>query len=175
MTKRSSERSRPGRGQWLVGAAVFGLLLIGIQLWPRDETRITSLLEGLCAQLNETRDAASLAELRQTLRSTLVPSASVRVAELNEDAEGRAAVEERAGQLLSSGVPLSFALSSIEVHRSGQLARADFDLLVAPRGSGEQRRELRRTRVRLAKSDGKWRIEAIEVDRVADSPPEARP
>ncbi|MEP7051368.1 MAG: hypothetical protein ABJB12_13495 [Pseudomonadota bacterium] len=167
--------SRLPRRHWIFAAAALLAALVVLQLWPRDETRITSLLQGLCAQLNETRDPATLAQLRAVLASSLLPDASVRVTELNEDAESRAEVQQRAGLLLSGGVPLSFALSSVEVHLSGALARADFDLLVMPRGSGEQRRELRHSRVRLHKGDGEWRIEAIEVDPVADSPPEARP
>ena len=154
---------------------MLGLGFIGLQLWPRDESRITGLLQDLCAQLNETRDTATLAQLRQMLDRSLLPNASVRVSELDVLAEGRAEVEQRAAQLLSNGVPLSFALSSIEVHVSGKLARADLDLLVMPRGSGEQRRDLRRTRVRLSKDHGDWRIEAVEIDALAESEPEARP
>lgn len=171
---RSGERSRFGRRHWFA-FLVTGLVLVVVQLWPHEEARITNLLQGLCAQLNQTRDPATLAQLRHTLSSALLPNASVRVTELNEDAEGRAEIEQRAEQLLSRGVPLSFALSGVEVHLSGKLARADFDLLVTPHGSGEQRRELRRTRVRLVQSSGQWRIEAVEVDPVAESPPEARP
>ena len=167
--------SRLGRRHRIAGIAILGLGLIGLQFWPRDETRITSLLQGLCAELNETRDVATLAQLRQALDSALLPNASVRVTELDLAAEGRAEVEQRAGQLLSNGVPLSFALSSIEVHVSGKLARADMDLLLMPRGSGEQRRDVRRTRVRLNESSGAWRIEAVDIDAVAESEPEARP
>ena len=164
-----------GRRHWVAGIAIIGLGLIGVELWPRDETRISSLLQALCAELNETRDAATLAQLRQGLSSALLPNASLRVTELDLDAEGSAEVEQRAGQLLSSGVPLSFGLSSVEVHVSGKLARVDLDLLVMPRGSGEQRRDVRHTRVRLSKSGGDWRIEAVEIDGVAESEPEARP
>ncbi len=164
-----------GRRHWIAGIAVVALGLVGFELWPRDATRITGLLNGLCAQLNETRDGASLAQLRQALSTALLPNASLRVIELDLDAEGSDEIARRANELLTSGVPVSFALSSMDVHVSGALARVDLDLLVMPRGSGEQRRDLRHTRVRLSKADGAWRIEAVEIAGVADSQPEARP
>jgi len=55
------------------------------------------------------------------------------------------------------------------------LARVDADLSVTVRGSGEQRRELRRTRVRLRKPSSRWQIENVEVDPVEFAEPEARP
>ena len=167
--------SRLGRRHWIAGIAVVAVGLVGSELWPRDETRITGLLNGLCAQLNETRDGASLAQLRQALSTELLPNASLRVVELDLDAEGSDEIARRASALLASGVLVSFALSSMEVHVSGALARVDLDLLVTPSGSGEQRRDLRHTRVRLSKTGGAWRIEAVEIDGVAESQPEARP
>jgi hypothetical protein len=55
------------------------------------------------------------------------------------------------------------------------LARVDLDLILTVRGSGEQSRDLRHTHVRLAKSAAGWRIEAVEINAVAPSQPEARP
>ncbi len=40
----------------------------------------------------------------------------------------------------------------------------DADLLLTVSGSGEQRRDLRRTRVLLRKTDAAWRIERVEID-----------
>jgi hypothetical protein len=155
--------------------AALGLGLVGYELWPSDERRITALLNDLCAKLNQTRDAASLVEIRTALRAALLPNASLRVTELSLDAQDADDVIARASELLTSGVPLSFALNSIEVHLSGHLARVDVDLIASTRGSGEQSRDLRHTHVRLAKSAVRWQIEAVEVDSVARSEPEARP
>ncbi len=164
-----------GRRLLVCSAAIFGLGLLGYELWPNDERRITHLLDELCAKLNQTRDPASLTELQAALRSWLRPGASVRVAELELEVEGAEQVIAHSQELLTLGMPLSFALDSVQVHQSGRLARVDADLLVTTRGSGEQSRDLRRTHVRLAKSKLGWRIEAIEVEPVAASQPEARP
>ena len=156
--------------------AAVGVGVVGYELWPRDETRISSLLNELCAQFNEVSDPGSLARLKQSVNSALLPNASVRVAELGIDAEGREEITRyMASGLLAAGAPLSFSLSSIEIHLSGKLARVDLDLLVMPHGSGEQRRDVRHTRVRLNKGGGGWKIEAVEIDGVAESQPEARP
>ena len=156
--------------------AAVATALVGYELWPRDETRIASLLNGLCAQCNEIRDPGSLARLKDSLNTALLPTASARVTELGIDAEGREQITGYvAGELLSAGAPLFFSLNGMDVHVSGNLARVDLDLLVMPHGSGEQRRDLRHTRVRLRKIAADWRIEAIEIDRVAESQPEARP
>ncbi|MEO8902483.1 MAG: hypothetical protein ABI488_10890 [Polyangiaceae bacterium] len=156
--------------------AAVGFGVVGYELWPRDETRIADLLNDLCAQFNEMRDPSSLARLKQSVNAALLPAASVRVAELGMDAEGREQITHyMAGELLAAGVPLSFSLSSMELHVVGRLARVDLDLLVMPRGSGEQRRDLRHTSVRLNKTGRDWKIESVEIDGVAESQPEARP
>jgi hypothetical protein len=166
--------SGSGRRPFLIIVATFAAGLLGYELWPRDETRIASLLNGLCAKLNETRDERSLTALRQALRSTLLPTASVRIRELDSELEGAPAVAERAGELLDN-VPLSFSLSSIEAHVSGRLARVDADVSIVASGSDEQRRDLRHTSIRLSKTGEQWRIESLELDAVAPSQPEARP
>ena len=158
----------------LLAAACAGLALLGYLLWPRDETRIADLLTDLCAKLNQTRDEARLGELQSFLRAALLPEARVHASEVDADWDGRETVVERARELLS-GPPLSFVLSGIEVHLSGLLARVDADLSVTVRGSGEQRRDLRRTRVRLRKVSATWQIEAVEVDPLESAEPEARP
>ena len=158
----------------MIAAACLALGLFGYELWPRDEKRISAVLNELCTELNQTRDEASLARLRQFLDRALEPEISVHSSELDRPLEGRAEVSERAAALLN-GVPLSFALSTVEIHVSGTLARVELDLIVTVRGSGEQRRDLRHTRVRLAKRGDAWQIEDIEVDAVAPSEPEARP
>jgi len=94
--------------------------------------------------------------------------------ELEQRLLGVRAVSERAADLLT-GAPLTFALSSVEIHLTGHLARVDADLLVTVRGGGEQRRELRRTRLRLVKPDTEWQLEAVEIAAVLPSEPEARP
>jgi hypothetical protein len=132
-------------------------------------------LNDLCAKLNQTHDEATLVDLQQSLSKALLPNASVRVTELGVDLQGADEVTQRMRELLASGVPLSFALNSLEVHLSGRLARVEVDLLVTTRGSGEQSRDLRHSHVRLAKSVAGWRIEAVEIDPVAASQPEARP
>ncbi len=164
-----------GRRPVVIAAAAFALGLLGYELWPSDERRITYLLNDLCAKLNQTRDPASFQQLQSALESALLPSVSVRVMELELAVDGADQAVQRSRDLLTSGVPLSFALNSVEVHLSGRLARVDMDLLVTTRGSGEQSRDLRRSHVRLAKSAPGWRIEAIEVEPVAPSQPEARP
>jgi ketosteroid isomerase-like protein len=164
-----------GRRPLVIAALAVGLALAGYELLPRDEQQITSLLNELCAKLNQVHDEPGLAELQQALHQALLPNASVRVTELDVEVSGADEITERARQQLKSGVPLSFALNSLEVHLSGRLARVDVDLLVTARGSGEQSRDLRHTHVRLTKSAAGWRIEAIDIDPVAASEPEARP
>jgi hypothetical protein len=165
---------RLGRRPLVIAVSVLSCAVIGYQLAPRDETRIGALLDESCARLNRTRDAESLAALRQFLATALLPQVSVHASELAQDLQGKAEVLARAGDLLE-GPPLTFALSSVQVKVSGRLGRVDADLLLTVRGGGEQRRDLRRTRVRLAKREDRWQIEAIEVDPVAPSEPEARP
>jgi ketosteroid isomerase-like protein len=164
-----------GRRPLLIVVAVLVLVLAGYELLPSDERRITSLLNDLCAKLNQTHDEATLTDLKQALRAGMLPNVSLRIAELELELSGVDAIVERARGMLESGVPLSFALNSLEVHSSGRLARVDVDLLVTTRGSGEQSRDLRHTHVRLAKPAAEWRIEAIDIDPVASSEPEARP
>ena len=165
---------RFGRRPVAFGLVSLVLGVVGYEFWPRDETRISSLLNELCAQLNQTRDEASLARLRQFLRTALRPEVDVHVSELNQDVTGVDAVSARVEDLLTLP-PLSFAWSSIEIHLSGRLARVDADLLITVRGSGEQHRDLRRTQVRLAKVSGVWQIEAIDIESVPSAEPEARP
>jgi len=163
-----------GRRPLVIAAVVLSCALIGYPLIPRDETRISALLDEACAQLSRTRDRPSLASLREFLASALLPQASLRAPELGEELDGVDAVSARAQDLLGSA-PLSFGLNSVEIKISGLLARVEAELLVSVRGGGEQRREVRHVRVRLAKRDERWRIEAIEVDPIAPSEPEARP
>jgi hypothetical protein len=165
---------RLGRRPFVIAVLVLGAALIGYQLLPRDESRIRAVLNEACARLTQTRDANSLAELRQFLERALLPRASVRAPELGEEISGVEALSERASDLLANA-PLSFALNSVEIRVSGSLARVEAELLVSVRGGGEQRREVRHTRVRLAKREEQWRIEAVEVDPIAPSEPEARP
>lgn len=164
-----------GRRPLVVAVAALALGLASYELLPQDERRIASMLNELCAKFNQTHDEAGLAELKQSLDNALLPNASVRVAELGLELSGVESVVQRMRELLDSGIPLSFALNGLEVHLSGRLARVDVDLLVTARGSGEQSRDLRHTHVRLAKSAAGWRIEAVDVDAVASSEPEARP
>jgi len=112
--------------------------------------------------------------LQQFLASALLPEVRVQAAELVQELQGVPEVSARAAELLA-GPPLSFALNSVEVRVSGRLARVEAELLLSVRGGGEQRREVRRTRVRLAKHEAHWQIEAVEVDPIAPSEPEARP
>jgi hypothetical protein len=164
-----------GRRPLVIAVLVLGLALVGYELVPRDERRITGLLNDLCSKLNQTHDEATLVDLQHSLSKALLPNASVRVTELGLDLQGVDEVTQRARELLTSGVPLSFALNSLEVHLSGRLARVEMDLLVTTRGSGEQSRDLRHSHVRLTKSVAGWRIEAVEIDPVLASEPEARP
>ena len=163
-----------GRRPLVISAACLGLGLLAYQFLPRDETRITSLLEELCGRLNQTRDQESLARLQQRLSVLLSPHVELDIDELKQRLLGVRAVSERAADLLT-GAPLTFALSSVEIHLTGHLARVDADLLVTVRGGGEQRRELRRTRLRLVKPDTEWQLEAVEIAAVLPSEPEARP
>jgi hypothetical protein len=144
------------------------------QLIPRDDTRIVAVLQMLCTRLNQTRDEASLEQLRLGLQGALEPRIQLRIAELNEELIGLPQVATRAEALLS-GAPLTFALSAVQVQTTGDRARVDCDLLVTVSGSGEQRRDLRPTRILLRQAKGAWLIERIEVDRVAPSEPEPRP
>ncbi len=164
-----------GRRPLVLAALALGLALVGYELWPRDERQIASLLNDLCATLNQTHDEATLVDLQHSLSKALLPHASVRVTELGWDLQGADQVMQRMRALLASGVPLSFALNSLEVHLSGRLARVEVDLLVTTRGSGEQSRDLRHSHVRLTQSLAGWRIEAVEIDPVLASEPEARP
>src|SRR5450631_3970556 len=163
-----------GRRPFVIAALALGLLLVGYELLPEDERQIAGMLSDLCAKLNQAHDESGLAQLQQALHGALLPNASVRVTELGIDVQGADEITARAREQLGRGLPLSFALNSLEVHRSGRLARVDVDLLVTIRGSGEQSRDLRHTHIRLAKAAA-WRIEAVDIDPVAASEPEARP
>ena len=166
--------TRLGRRPLVLAALALSCAVIGYQLWPRDETRIAALLDELCGRLSQTRDRNSLAALRQFLPLASLPQLSVRASELGQDLQGVEEVSLRAQDLLT-GPPLSFSLNSVEIKVSGLLARVEAELLVSVRGGGEQRREVRHSRVRLAKHDDGWKIEAVEVDPIAFSEPEARP
>ena len=154
--------------------ACLGLGLLAYQLVPRDETRIAAVLAQLCSQLNQTRDEASLARLRQALPAALEPEAQLRLVELNEELAGLPELSSRASELLN-GAPLTFALNSVQIQITGDRARVDTDLLITVSGSGEQRRDLRRTRILLRKTSAAWLIERVEIDPVAPSEPEPRP
>lgn len=166
--------TRFGRRPLVIAVAALSCAVIGYELMPRDETRISALLAELCARLNQTKDASSLAALQQFLSVALLPQISVHAAELTQDAQGLEEVSARAHELLE-GAPLSFALTNVEIKVAGRLASVDADLVLSVRGGGEQRRDLRHTRVRLAKHEDHWQIEAVEVDAIAPSEPEARP
>jgi len=166
--------TRPGRRPLVIAVALFACALVGYELIPRDETRISAVLDEACAELNGTRDESTLSTLQQFLTSALLPQITVRAPELGQELEGIPEVSARARELLA-GPPLSFALNSVEIKVSGKLARVEAELLLSVRGGGEQRREVRHTRVRLAKHEDRWQIEAIEVDPIAFSEPEARP
>ena len=162
------------RRRFVIAALCLGAGLVGYELWPKDETRITMLVNALCTQLNHTRDPASLARTRQFLLASLLPGASLRIAEQGLEIEGAEQIADHAPSLLA-GPPLTLALSSVEVRISGRLARVDADLTVSVSGSAEQRRELRRTQLRLSKPNDKWLVEDIEVAPLAPAQMEARP
>lgn len=166
--------ARFGRRPLVLAAVLLVCGVVGYELWPRDETRIAALLEESCARLNQTRDDATLTSLREFLGSAFLPQATVRIAELDQELQGADDMTARARELLA-GPPLSFALNSVEIKVSGRLARVEAELLVSVRGGGEQRREVRHTHVRLAKRADRWQVEAVEVDPIAPSEPEARP
>jgi len=176
--------TRLGRRPLVLAAVAFAGALVGYQLLPRDEKRINALLQELCGRLNQTRDPATLGALREFLTVALLPEVSLHATELAEDCakfcgafgtlQGLELVSARAGDLLNEP-PLTFALSNVEVRVSDRLARVDADLEVSVRGGAEQRRQVRHSRVRLAKRAGRWQIEAIEVDPIVPSEPEARP
>ena len=158
----------------MIAALALVLAIVGYELWPRDAARIERVLEDAASALNRTHDEASLTELRTFLRAALLPTATVRAAELDRELEGIDAVTERARDLLSVS-PLKFSWSSIDVTVSGRLANVDADLVVAERGGAEQRQQSRRARMRLVKREQAWLIEAVEVDAIVPSEPEARP
>jgi hypothetical protein len=158
----------------VLALAGLGLGLLGYQLVPRDETRIAAVLEQLCSRLNQTRDDASLERLRQAFPGALDPQVRLRIVELDEELSGLARVSARADGLLR-GAPLSFALNSVQIQVTSDRARVDTDLLVTVSGSGEQRRELRRTRILLHKTNGAWFVERVEIDPIAPSELEPRP
>lgn len=166
--------SRLTRRPVVLAVAGLGLGLLAYQLVPRDEARIAARLDQLCSSMNQTRDAASLQRLRQGLPGILDPEVQLRVVELNEELSGLSQVTLRAEELLS-GAPLTFALSAVKVQITAERARVDLDLLVTISGSGEQRRDLRRTRVFLRHKDATWLIEQIVVEPIAPSEPEPRP
>jgi hypothetical protein len=155
-------------------SACLVLVTLAYQFAPRDEARVERLLNDLCAELNQTRDEASLGRLRLFLRSALRSEVEVRAPELGQALVGRPALSMRAEELLSLP-PLSFAWSSMQTRLSGKHARVDADLWITVRGSGEQHRDLRRSRMTLVKLGESWQIETIAVDPVARSEPEARP
>jgi len=165
---------RLGRRPLVIAVAVVACAVVGYQLLPRDESRIGAVLDETCARLTQTRDAGSLSALQRFLSGATLPQVSLRAPELGEELNGVEALSARAHDLLETA-PLSFALNSVEIRVSGSLARVEAELLVSVRGGGEQRREVRHTRVRLAKREEQWRIEAVEVDPIAASEPEARP
>jgi hypothetical protein len=166
--------TRFGRRPLVIAVVLLALAAVGYYLSPRDESRVSAVLEDLCARLNQTKDASSLASLRRFLQGALLPQISVRATELGQELQGLDEVSARAQDLVE-GAPLSFALTSVEVRVSGRLARVEAELLVSVRGGVEQRREVRHTRARLAKHEERWQIEAVEVDPIAPSEPEARP
>jgi hypothetical protein len=155
----------------LLAAAV---ILSGLQFLPTDTRRITSLLNGLCADLNQTRDAATLAELDSALRGALGPQVLVNAPEVGESAYGPDAVVAWSHDLLT-GAPLSFSLTDTEVRVKADTARVTTNLLAVVRGSGEQHRDLRYAEVDLQRTAGKWRITRVVVDPVRPAQPEARP
>ena len=163
-----------GRRSLLIAGACLGAALLTYELLPGDERAIATLLNELCSELNRTRDAASLARLRAALAAALLPSAELSVVELGLRLEGAPALLEHAEDLLS-GPPLSFTLNSVQVRISGKHAQVVADLLAVVSGSGEQHRDLRRTRVELAKQGDRWRIELVEIEGVAPDQPEPRP
>jgi hypothetical protein len=157
----------------LVVALALGVS-VGYELIPREERRVLGVVNDLCSQLNQTRDAASLALLQQALRASLVPGVTVEIAELGQAWSGLDTSCERSQELLA-GPPLSFSLVDTEAHVSGALARVNANLIVTERGSGEQHRDLRQTEVRLRKSGKIWQIEGVRIDPVRPAEPEARP
>jgi ketosteroid isomerase-like protein len=158
----------------VLALACLGLGLFAYRLVPREERRIAAVLEQVCSRLNQTRDEASLDRLRRALPAVLDAQIQLHVVELGDEIAGLPEASSRAAELVS-GAPLTFALSSEQIQVTGDRARVDLDLLVTVSGSGEQRRDLRRTRVLLRKSQGAWLVERVEIEPVAPSEPEARP
>lgn len=154
--------------------ALLALVLLGYELMPREEARITKLLSELCAKANQTRDAATLAELQASLRSALTTNFVAHAPELSQDTLGLEALMARSRDLLT-GAPMSFALTDIESHVAGNVARIEGNLLVSVRGSSEQHRDLHPLEVRLHKSSSGWQIEAVDLEPIAPAEPEARP
>jgi hypothetical protein len=154
--------------------ALLALVLLGYALLPREEGRLTSLLGELCTKANQTRDAATLADLQAALRGALTSEFVAHTPELGPDMVGPEQVIARSRDLLT-GAPLSLALTDVEAHVTGNLARVDASLIASVRGSSEQHRDLRALEVRFRKSANGWQIEALDLEPLRPAEPEARP
>lgn len=160
------------RRVWTIALLV--LVLVGYELMPREEGRVTNLLGELCTKANQTRDAATLADLQALLRSALTSNFVAHAPELGQGVLGPAEVIVRSRDLLS-GAPLSFALTDVEARVTGNVARVGASLLVSVRGSSEQHRDLRPIEVRFHKSAKGWQLEAVDLEPLRPAEPEARP
>lgn len=163
-----------GRRTFSLAVVTVAAAVVVYELGSRDERAIAALLNALCSELNRTREPASLGRLRAFLAPRLLPSAELHVAELELRLEGASAVLDGA-QALLSGPPLSFTLSTVQTRVSGRHAQVVADLVVVISGSGEQHRDLRPTRIELAKQSDAWKIELVDVAGVAPDQPEPRP
>ena len=153
------------------GAVVAG---VAYGLWPREDRKVLSMLEGLCEQLNRARDPASLTAFDDALTRAAAPNFGLRVTELGDETRDLAQTRELARQLLTSA-PRTFSLVDAEAHVENTLARVQANLLVSERGSNEQHRDLRPTQIQLHRLEGVWVIESIVILPSAPERPEARP
>jgi hypothetical protein len=149
-------------------------VLLALRFRPTDEKRITSLLNDLCAELNQTRDTETLTRLEADVHAVVDPHVIVHAPEFGQDFHEQSSLDHWSSELLTS-VPLSFSLVDLNVQVKERTAHVSANLLATVRGSGEQRRDLRPTEVDLEKSAGKWRIVRVFMDPVRAAPPEARP
>ncbi|HEY3498544.1 MAG TPA: hypothetical protein VGK73_27830 [Polyangiaceae bacterium] len=153
------------------------LLLVYALLGSSDEDRVMERLKELASAV-ETKEGESLvfrtARINGVFKEALEKNAALTSPELGTTT-GRQELAALAGQATRLSPEFQVSLGETDVRLEGEEARVVSVVTLTGTRDGELRRDQRHVRFLLRKTDGDWRVAAIDVEAKSEDQPEARP
>jgi hypothetical protein len=167
------------RSRLALAVVIASLGLLGYVIFGgSDEDKILARLKELASAVetkpDETNVVIRTARINGVFKEGLDPTVRFSAPEL----ESQSGIRELA--LLAAQVPQAYgdvtlSIGATDIHVEKTAARAVSQVTLTGTRGGELRREERSVRFELRRSDGEWRVNAIDVAAKSEAQPEARP